>query len=149
LSVDLKKCLPVWGVLLLTAILPAEVLKISLLKQKPAIDYGVKRNIFTLLTAPLVMAKPQAPPALEIEAPPPPDPGAEVRQAVAYEGFLTRDGKNSAMITAGGDFFTVSAGETILDKFKIVTIQPERITVEYQGQIYEIAIKGVTNGSGQ
>ncbi len=135
--------------LLLSLTLSAEIIKISTLKKDPA-EWRVKRNVFSLIPVSQGVSQSRAKPAPEpvLEELKPPDPGEEVRQTVSYEGFLIRNGKKSGLVSAGGDFLTVSEGDMILERFKVVAVNPGKLVVEYQGQNYEILIKGESNGTG-
>ena len=52
-----------------------------------------------------------------------------------------------ALLNVSGEFFTVGEGESVLDKIKHPEDQPRTmVTIEYDGQPYEIRIKGDQNG---
>jgi len=127
--------------LLLGTGLSAELIKFSSLNP-PRPAPKVKRNIFSLVSSlPLAM-----PPRALKEAPPPPPPernvAEEIRQSVIFEGYVVKDGKRSAMISSSGEFFIVGIGDTVLEKIKILAISPTQCTVEFEGQPYEIYLKG-------
>lgn len=70
----------------------------------------------------------------------------EIAQSVSYEGFIQKNARPLALLNVSGEFFTVGEGEAILDKIRILKITREMVTIEYDGQAYEIRIKGDQNG---
>lgn len=70
----------------------------------------------------------------------------EIAQSVSFEGFIQKKARPLALLNVSGDFFTVGEGESILDKIRVLKITREMVTIEYEGQAYEIRIKGDQNG---
>jgi hypothetical protein len=66
----------------------------------------------------------------------------EIAQSVSYEGFIVKNDKPLALLNVSGEFFTVGEQESILDKIRLLKITREMVTIEYDGQPYEIRIKG-------
>jgi len=66
----------------------------------------------------------------------------EIRQSIAYNGFIQRLGKNAAMLNISGEYVIATEGETVMEKIKILKIEPTRVTIEYQGQTFEINFQG-------
>ena len=70
----------------------------------------------------------------------------EIAQSVVYEGYVLKESKRSALLSVSGEFFMVGEQDTVLDKIKILKITQDTVTIEYDGQLYEIMIKGEPNG---
>jgi hypothetical protein len=70
----------------------------------------------------------------------------EIAQSVSYEGFILKDHKQLALLNVSGEFFAVGERDMILDKIKVLKIAKDTVTIEYEGQPYEIRIKGDSNG---
>jgi hypothetical protein len=70
----------------------------------------------------------------------------EIAQSVSYEGFILKNSRRLALLNVSGEFFAVGEGDAVLGKIKILAITRERVTIEYDGQPYEIRIKGDLNG---
>jgi len=127
--------------LLLTTSLSAELIHFSALNP-PRPEPRVKRNIFSLVSALPAAMQPQT--VTPLPPPPPPERNIaeEIRQSVIFEGYVVKNGKRSAMISSSGEFFIVGIGDTVLEKIKILAISPTQCTVEFEGQPYEIYLKG-------
>ena len=70
----------------------------------------------------------------------------EISQSIAYEGYLIKNGRKTALLSVSGDFFYVGEGDTILDKIRIIGITQETVVIEYENQKFEIRLKGEENG---
>jgi hypothetical protein len=136
--------------LLLLLLWPApargELLKLSLLKQS-APPFSLKRDIFLGATAqadsrpgqPSAQTGPQAEAARRTVA-------EEIYQSVSYEGYVSKNGRSSALLNVSGEFFMVNEGDVILQKIKILKIGRETVTIEYDNLPYDITLKGDGNG---
>jgi len=132
----------VTGLLLLACVAPlrAELLKLGLLK-KPAPRFTLRLDIFqgrrgdggARAAGPAGASQPEALQKTIAE---------EIAQSVFYEGFIVKNSKKSALLNVSGEFFAVSEGDMILDKIKVLKISKDTVTIEYDGQPYEIRIKG-------
>lgn len=85
---------------------------------------------------PVKQDKPTTIPKVEI------DMTEEVMQKVAFEGYVSRDGKNLALLTINGEFFVVGKDDIIMDKYKIINVDKKIVTVEVDSKEVEITIKG-------
>ncbi|MBN2346020.1 MAG: hypothetical protein JXO51_06485 [Candidatus Aminicenantes bacterium] len=135
----------VFATLLCLAALPlrAELLKWHLL-QKPAPTFRVRQDIFHGSGE-----RPASPPGTALPAQAEnlqQSIAAEIAQSVTYEGFIVKNGKRSAMLNVSGEFFLVSEREEILGKIRILAIGKDTVTIEYDGQPYDIRLKGEDNG---
>lgn len=70
------------------------------------------------------------------------DPQKELLESVSFEGFIESGEKILALISVSGEFFVVSEGDVILEQFKIIRIDKEKITLELDTQQIEIRLKG-------
>ncbi len=129
---------------LLGASARAELLKLSLL-QKPAPHFTLRIDIFhdAASANPVQKATTTAPAQAETLQR---SIAEEIAQSVTYEGFILKNAKRLALLNVSGEFFAVSEGDAILDKFKVLKIAKDKVTIEYDGQPYEILIKGEQNG---
>jgi hypothetical protein len=133
-------------VLLLLAIAPApahaELLKLSLLR-KSAPGFSIRSDIFQAGggSAQVDAALP-AGQAESLQR----SIAEEIAQSVTYEGFILKNAKRLALLNVSGDFFSVGEGDMVLNKIKVVKIAQEKVTIDYDGQEYEIFIKGEQNG---
>ena len=133
-------------VLLLLAIAPAptraELLKLSLLR-KPAPGFSIRSDIFQAggSSAQVDAALP-AGQAESLQR----SIAEEIAQSVTYEGFILKNARRLALLNVSGDFFSVGEGDMVLNKIKVVKIAKEKVTIDYDGQEYEIFIKGEQNG---
>jgi hypothetical protein len=128
--------------LALSAPLRAELLKLSLLA-KPAPKFTLKLDIFQ-----------GRDPADRENGPPAAAMGPaqaenlqrtiaeEIQQSITYEGFIVKNGRKLALLNVSGEFFTVGEGEVVLEKIKILKISNDAVIIEYDGQHYDIRIKG-------
>jgi len=62
------------------------------------------------------------------------------------KAMLSRMPKKSALLSISGEFFMVSEQDQILDKIKVIKIDKNVVTIEYENQPYDIKIKGDENG---
>lgn len=130
------------GLLLLACVAPlrAELLKLSLLK-KPAPRFTLRLDLFQESGGrSAASAETPAPAAIQKTI------AEEIAQSVFYEGFIVKNSKKSALLSVSGEFFSVSEGDTILDKIKVLKISKDSVTIEYDSHPYEIRIKGDSNG---
>ncbi len=122
---------------------PAELLKLDRLQQ-PARRFTLKMDIF--------LGGADSAPARPTPGAPQPTPAQaevlqrsiaeEIAQSVSYEGYIVKNAKPLALLNVSGEFFTVGEQESILDKIRLLKITREMVTIEYDGQPYEIRIKG-------
>jgi hypothetical protein len=117
----------------------AELLKRSRL-QRPLPPFTMKRDLFAGEEAPAsardgerVQAREQTLQQSIAE---------EIASSLSFEGIILKGGKPLALLNVSGEYHTVGEGETILDKIRILTITRERVTIEYDGQSFEIRKKG-------
>lgn len=117
----------------------AELLKLSLL-DKPAPRFSVKLDIFrggeAAAPQPAGPAENSAAESLQQSI------ADEIAQSVSFEGYIVKSGTPLALLNVSGDFFTVGEGETILGKIRVLKITRALVTIEYDGQSYEILPKG-------
>lgn len=118
-----------------------ELLKLSRLRQ-PARGFTLRIDLFQG-SGPAPMAA--AAPAAQAEALQQ-SIAEEIAQSVSYEGFILKNARPMALLNVSGEFFSVSEQETILEKIKVLKITKDIVTIEYDGQPYEIPIKGEQNG---
>ncbi|MCX6558622.1 MAG: hypothetical protein NTW95_14520 [Candidatus Aminicenantes bacterium] len=135
--------------LLLLMLWPApargELLKLSLLKQI-APPFSLRRDIFLGATA-LADSRPGQPPAqnaAQTEAARR-TIAEEIYQSVSYEGFVSKNGRSSALLNISGEFFMVNEGDVVLQKITILKIGRETVTIEYDNLPYDIKLKGDGN----
>jgi hypothetical protein len=122
---------------------PTGLLKLDLL-QRPARRFTLKMDIFrsgaddgaARPTAGAAQAPPAQAEVLQRSI------AEEIAQSVSYEGFILKNAKPLALLNVSGEFFTVGEQESILDKIRLLKITREMVTIEYDGQPYEIRIKG-------
>jgi hypothetical protein len=122
---------------------PAGLLKLDLLR-KPARRFTLKMDIFRGgaddgAARPTAGATEPAPAQAEVLQR---SIAEEIAQSVSYEGFILMNDKPLALLNVSGEFFTVGEQESILDKIRLLKITREMVTIEYDGQPYEIRIKG-------
>ncbi len=118
----------------------AELLKLSLL-EKPAPRFTVKLDLFRggEAAAPQPASRADGPVAAETLQQSIAD---EIAQSVSFDGYIVKSGTPLALLNVSGDFFTVSEGETILGKIRVLKITRQTVTIEYDGQPYDIRTKG-------
>jgi hypothetical protein len=133
--------------LLLAAVAPAELLKLSLL-EKPAPAFTLKLDIFNGALSSGGDSRPGNQQVLQ-----PAQVAAaqktiaeEIFQSINYEGYVIKNAKKSALLNVSGEFFMVGEQEQILEKIKVLKISKDMVTIEYEGQPYDIKIKGDENG---
>lgn len=124
----------------------AELIRRSLLLQKRS-PFSIRRDIFMAL--PLTASATASDNTQD-------QPGSgqsqqatvqeEISQSISYEGFLVKENRKTALLSIGGDVYVVGEGETILERIKVLSISREMITIEYEGQPYQIKLKGDENG---
>lgn len=118
----------------------AELLKLSLL-EKPVPRFAVKLDLFRggEPAAPQPAGRANSPvPAASLQQ----SIADEIAQSVSFDGLIVKDGTPLALLNVSGDFFTVGEGETVLGKIRVLKITREMVTIEYDGQPYEIRTKG-------
>lgn len=124
--------------------LGAELLKLSLLARQ-APPFTLKQDIFRTAedgAAPVAdnPAEPRQVEALQRSI------AEEIYQSVSYEGFILKNARRLALLNVSGDFFAVGEGDVIVGKIRILRVGKDTVTIEYDGQPYEIRIKGDQNG---
>ncbi len=131
--------------LLLVLALPAraELLRLDLL-EKSAGKFSIKLDIFNGArdAGPAQAAKPTPAQVAEVQR----SIAEEIFQSVIYEGFVVKDARESALLNVSGEFHLVGQGDEILGKIKILSVTRSMVTIEYEGQAYDIRIKGDQNG---
>lgn len=70
------------------------------------------------------------------------NPEKEIQSIVSFEGFIEENKRILALISINNEFFVVAEGDVILDKFQIIKIDKEKITLEVDTQHLEIQLKG-------
>lgn len=121
-----------------------ELIRTSLLL-KPHAPFLVARDLFAARSS--GMAGGETPKArLEQEKEKQKTIQEEISQSIAYEGYLIKNGRKTALLSVSGDFFYVGEGDTILDKIRIIGITQETVVIEYEDQKFEIRLKGEQNG---
>ena len=114
--------------------------------------FSIKRDIFS--PNPMNPVRPQP----KVKLPPPPTPEEvkkkkaeeakkqdiedEIRRSLFFEGYVMKNTKNYALVSVNGEFFAVGAGDTILEKIKIIQIERKTIKVEVESRVIEIQLKG-------
>ncbi|HOW44753.1 MAG TPA: hypothetical protein PK919_06235 [Candidatus Aminicenantes bacterium] len=131
--------LPALLLALATAPAGAELLKLSQL-QRPAPRFTVKRDLFAgaETPAPARAGKQEETQSQSLQQ----SIAEEIASSVSFEGIILKGGKPLALLNVSGEYHTVGEGETILGKIRVLTITRERVTIEYDGQPYEIRKKG-------
>jgi len=131
--------------LLIVLVMPAqaELLELSRLKKNPA-KFTVKLDIFNGQQASGGSRPAKSTPAQVADVQK--AIAEEIFQSVIYEGFVIKDAKESALLNVSGEFYMVSQGDQILGKIKILSISRSVVAIEYEGQAYDIRIKGDQNG---
>lgn len=117
----------------------AELLKLSRLKH-PLPPFTVTRDLFAGEGAP-APARDSGPAPAQAQALQQ-SIAEEIAGSVSYEGTILKGSKMLALLNVSGEYHTVGEGETILDKIRILKITREQVTIEYDGQPYEIRKKG-------
>ena len=121
----------------------AELLKLELL-QRPAPRFTLKLDIFrgnAAAGAGAASSRAAEPTPAQAEALQR-TIAEEIAQSVSYEGFIMKKDRPLALLNVSGEFFTVGEGESVLEKIRILKITREMVTIEYDGQPYEIRSKG-------
>jgi hypothetical protein len=98
-----------------------------------ALEYsGAGRNIFSLVSAPVVIPKPIAPPRLTSQIqvptgppPPPPPPPIDLK----FFGYSANNGARKAFLLHGEDVFIAMEGDVVDHHYKVVKITPVSIQV--------------------
>lgn len=133
--------------LLITIPVRAELLKLNLL-EKPAPAFTLKLDIFNGN----ISSGGDSRPGNQQELQPTQAAAAqktiaeEIFQSISYEGYVIKNAKKSALLNVSGEFFMVSEQDQILDKIKVIKIDKNVVTIEYENQPYDIKIKGDENG---
>jgi len=128
------------GILAAAAPARAELLRLSLL-EKPAPRFTVKLDLFrggepAAQQPPVRAGDPVPAETLQQSI------ADEIAQSVSFDGLIMKEGTPLALLNVSGDFFTVREGESILNKIRILKITREAVTIEYDGQPYDIRSKG-------
>jgi hypothetical protein len=131
---------------------PGEIIMLSKLA-KPVEEFSIKRDIFS--PDPMVPRDPKNGPAadlppkpIQVEKPPEKpevDQKAllenEVRSNLVYQGYVIKHSRNYAVVSMRGESYAVTAGDTVLDRIKIVKIERKQIEVEVDSYTFEIQLK--------
>lgn len=130
-----------------------EIIKVSRLAKMKKREFAIERDIFSPFKKKINLKPKQFIP------PPPPvskdlekqrkdeermkgNLAAETRGAVTYEGYVFRSGKRLALVSVGGEFYTVGIDELIMEKFLVKSIEKDILTVEVDATNVEINLKG-------
>ncbi|MCP5045568.1 MAG: hypothetical protein GY940_00235 [bacterium] len=129
-----------------------EILNLSKLEKK-APEYTIKRDIFS--PDPMRPIRNRGPVQPLVEEPPPvekipektvaqeqKDMEDEVRRSLSFEGYVIKESRNYALVSASGEFFAVAVDDIVLDRIRILKITNEAITVEIDSNRLEIQLKG-------
>jgi len=85
-----------------------------------------------------MFAAPPPPPSPPVEAvrpvipppsAPPPDPFAEAAKQLHFLGFLKSDATAAAFITRGTELFVAAVGDTVAERFRVVSVQENAVTL--------------------
>jgi hypothetical protein len=123
----------------------------------PTARFTLTRDIFMGIgLGPQPAATPALPPPRPGSGPVPqlPQPGGqdemsvseEIYRSIGYMGHISRYNRSVAMLNISGDFQLAGEGEMVLERFKVTAIRPDSVTIEYEGQKYEIRLAGDNNG---
>jgi predicted RNA-binding protein with PUA domain len=124
----------------------AEIIKFSKLS-KGNIDFSFKRDIFY----PEVSSRPGRKVIMEEETRElmeerTREPGERlkkvIRQTVLFEGYIEKNDRLIALISANGEFYTVGEGDVVLDNIKVISIEKDKMILEVESQRLEIPLKG-------
>lgn len=120
-----------------------ELLRLSLLK-RPAGKFAVRMDIFNGAAdaGPAPAAKTTPAQAADTQR----AIAEEIFQSVIYEGFVVKDARELALLNVSGEYYMVGQGDDILGKIKILSVSRVVVVIEYEGQAYDIRIKGDQNG---
>jgi hypothetical protein len=104
-----------------------------------SVEYaGSGRNIFSpnsappvVIPKPVAQARPVAPPPVVIPCPPdcpppPPPPPIDLK----FFGIASRNGKRQAFLLHNDDVFLASAGDIVLRRYRVISIEARTIEVE-------------------
>jgi hypothetical protein len=116
-----------------------ELLRLSLL-DKPAGKFTVRMDIFNGAPDAGAAAAVRPTPAQAAEAQR--SIAEEIFQSVIYEGFVVKDARELALLNVSGEYHMVGPGDDILGKIKILSVSRAVVVIEYEGQAYDIRIKG-------
>jgi hypothetical protein len=98
-----------------------------------ALEYsGAGRNIFSLVSAPVVIPKPIGPARnVSINLPPPPPPGPPPPPPIdlKFFGYSANNGARKAFLLHGDDVFIAVEGDVVDHHYKVVKITPVSIQV--------------------
>ena len=123
-----------------------ELIKTSELN-KPSAPFRLKRNPFSMSAfSGLASSSPAATSARQEEEEEKEDIEQQLRQSVAYNGFIQRQGKNAAILNISGEYVIATEGETVMEKIKVLKIEPLQVTIEYEGQTFTIQSQGEDDG---
>lgn len=121
------------------ASLSAEIIHLSHFKQKRE-EFHVTRNLFSSSTASRsVQARRDVPPD-ELEQETVESLRDTLNKSIQFNGYIQSGDTLKATLSISGEFYMVGEGETILDRIKILKITKEKITIEYEGQPFDIEI---------
>jgi hypothetical protein len=92
---------------------------------------GAGRNIFSLVSAPVVIPKPLGPVRQVANLPPPPPPGPPPPPAIdlKFFGYEANNGARKAFLLHGEDVFIAMEGDVVDHHYKVVKITPVSIQV--------------------
>ena len=125
----------------------AEIIRLSKLTSEKK-EFSIKRDIFSPFKGnvgrkPVVIPTPLPKPKLEGKKPKEvePDVEEEIRESVAFEGYIIRNAGKLALLTVNGEFFVVGKDDLVLDKIKIIKVEKKQVTVEVNSNVIEINLK--------
>ena len=127
--------------------LQAEIIRVSKLKSEKK-EFLIKRDIFSPFKGnvgrkPAAIPTPPPKPKVEEEKPKEVEPAVEeeIKESVAFEGYVMRNARKLALLTVNGEFFVVGKDDLILDKIKIIKVEKKQVTVEVDSNVIEINLK--------
>ncbi len=70
----------------------------------------------------------------------------EIFRSIGYAGCITRNNRRIALLNISGDFQQAGEGDTVLERFKVKSIRPDAVIIEFEDKTYEIRLTGDNHG---
>lgn len=119
--------------------LSAEIIHLSRFKQKRG-EFQVKRDLFNSSQIPGAARTSPSPSPEDMEQETVESLQDTLNKSIQFNGYIQSGDTLKATLSISGEFYMVGEGETILDRIKIIKITKEKITIEYEGQPFDIEI---------